>query len=663
MSRSRRHRRDDFGGEESWFSRQRRRAMRYLESLFDGERSLDRSARSEPLWYSGLMLLPRALGELFHFLINDWSTSRKGRAFFFALPALGTVALIAAILSVAAWKLETTRDGFYSARLAFYQQQKDFEFAKSCALKLVELSPSAENKYKLALAKRQVDDFAGAFDLMTALAPEEKVSRAEREREEATLELAGRAESASKAKREAAGKKDIDAEQPGDAGQKGDAELGKRGEEPGKASETAAAAGAESAAPDSVAEYEQELVFTGYAPAHLWLADLAAFGTDWTLSNEERKRVALLHYSAAYELSSEENTPESIYASLRLSELQVQAGELAQAERTLRSAANKPVLTLLHLQAIAKLFSVLKQQDKTSEIEANATGLQPRLFRLASEIPDAIEPWQALVDVASQAENYQEADDYIQSALAMAKEPNTRRGLLQLRAAVLMRRAMQMRDVEREDRYLEKFGYLATAIAVDPTNDKLYVSMLEYADLNEQIPQEDDFLRLALGSGKNPGVVHVILGIRDAQRNERTSAFNHWEIADTQTDRAEWLVGMFARFLLQAKTLDSSEYMQFLDLCEGHYAEQPMLRLARAEASLLLRQDAETAVPLLEKLIAENDNFLAAREAYITALKALGRTEDAEKETLKLKEMAAELQKRQGQAAVGKQDESGAQPR
>jgi hypothetical protein len=88
-----------------------------------------------------------------------------------------------------------------------------------------------------------------------------------------------------------------------------------------------------------------------------------------------------------------------------------------------------------------------------------------------------------------------------------------------------------------------------------------------------------------------------------------------------------------------------------------------MLRLARAEALLLLRQDAETAVPLLEKLIAENDNFLAAREAYITALKALGRTEDAEKETLKLKEMAAELQKRQGQAAVGKQDESGAQPR
>jgi tetratricopeptide (TPR) repeat protein len=368
--------------------------------------------------------------------------------------------------------------------------------------------------------------------------------------------------------------------------------------------------------------------------------------------------MALVHYSAAYELSAAENSPESIYASLRLSELQVQAGQLSDAERTLRSAANKPVLTLLHLQAIAKLLAVLKQQDKLPEIKASATGLQPRLFRLASEMPDAIEPWQALVDVASQAENYQEADDYIQSALAMAKEPNTRRGLLQLRAAVLMRRAMQMRDVEKEARYLEKFGYLATAVAVDPTNDKLYLAMLEYADLSEQIPGEDDFLRLALGSGKTPGVVHVILGIRDAQRNEKLSAYNHWDIADTQTDRAEWLVGMFSRLLLQAKTLDTTEYFQYLDLCQGHYEDQPMLGLARAEALLLLQQDAATAVTLLEKLIAENENFMAAREAYVTALKALGRTEDAEREALKLKELFAELQKQQGKTSVGKEDES-----
>lgn len=652
MSRSRRHRRDDFGGEESWFSRLWRRSWRRLEQVFGGERSLDRSARSESLLVSLLMLLPRAVAELFRFLINDWSTSRKGRAFFLALPALGTVGVIIAILSVAAWKLETTRDRFYSGRLEYYQKQEDFEFARNCALKLVELKPTDENKYKLALAMRQVDDFSGAFDLMSALAPEEKVLREESSAigpvsdEEAipTSDTSRTPEETADTER-AGGAKVVESGKLADSDSP---ELGLPSEE----SESNAERQAESPVPDD------EYVYAGYAPAHLWLADLAAFGTEWPLSVEERKRVALVHYSAAYELSAAENSPESIYASLRLSELQVQGGQLAEAERTLRSAANKPVLTLLHLQAIAKLLAVLKQQDKLPEIKANAAGLQPRLFKLASEMPDAIEPWQALVDVASQAENYQEADDYIQSALAMAKEPNTRRGLLQLRAAVLMRRALQMQGVEKEDRYLEKFGYLATAVAVDPTNDKLYLAMLEYADLNEQIPQEDEYLRLALGSGKTPGVVHVILGLRDAQRNEKISAYNHWDIADTQTDRAEWLVGMFARLLLQAKTLDSAEYFRFLDLCQGHYANQPMLGLARAEALLLLQQDAAAAAPVLEKLITENETFMAAREAYVTALKALGRAEDADREALKLKELVAELQKQQGQTSVGKEDDS-----
>lgn len=658
MSPSRRHRRDEFGGDESWFARLRRKSWRKLEKVFGGEKSLDRSARSEPLWVSLLMLIPRALAELFRFLVNDWSTSRKGRSFFFGLPALGVVGAIIAVLSVAAWKLETTRDRFYSGRLEYYQKEEDFEFARDCALKLVELKPTEENKYKLALAMRQVDDFSGAFDLMSVLAPEEKVLR----QEIAATELESGEEKGSNAEErpgsravvDAGSAKDADSGQDAgstDAGKLAAAE-GVELDPAGKASGEAAVDSASGIAP------EDDYVYTGYAPAHLWLADLAAFGTDWALPAEERKRVALVHYSAAYELSAAENSPESIYASLRLSELQVQSGNLSDAERTLRSAANKPVLTLLHLQAIAKLLSVLKQQEKLPEIKANAAGLQPRLFKLASEMPDAIEPWQALVDVASQAENYQEADDYIQSALAMAKDANTRRGLLQLRAAVLMRRALQLQNVEREDRYLEKFGYLATAVAVDPTNDKLYLAMLEYADLNEQVPQEDDYLRLALGSGKTPGVVHVILGIRDAQRNEKISAYNHWDIADTQTDRAEWLVGMFARLLLQAKTLDSAEYSRFLELCQGHYPNQPMLGLARAESLLLLQQDAAAAVPVLEKLIAENETFMAAREAYVTALKALGRTEEADREALKLKEMVAELQKQQGQTSVGKEDES-----
>jgi hypothetical protein len=405
------------------------------------------------------------------------------------------------------------------------------------------------------------------------------------------------------------------------------------------------------------------LVYAGYAPAHLWIADTAAFAPELTLSAEERKNKSLIHYSAAFELAKNENSPESIYAALRLSELQAQNNDLPGAEKTLRVAAGKPVITLLHLQAIARLLAVLKQQDKVAEIKASAESLEPRLFKLASSMPDAIEPWQALVDISSQAENYRIADEYIQSGLAMAKSPETRKGLLQLRAALLMRQAMQMKEVDQEARYLEKFGYLATAISVDPTNENLYLAMLEYVDLNEQNPSEDDFLRLALGTGKTPAIAHVVLGLRDAQRNQGAAAVNHWEIADTQTDRAEWLCGMFARLLLKAKSLSTDEYFQFLAICDKHYPNQPMLQLANAEALLLLKQDHTQALPLLEKILAANESFIAAREAYITALKASGRESEAEQESLKLKRQVADAQKQQGQTSVEKDEPGKSRPK
>ena len=632
MSRRSRHRRDDFGGEGNWFSTIRRRVSRFFSKIGGKDRSLERAASKEPLWKSLLLLVPRLVYELFRFLIFDWSTSRKGRAFLYALPALGTVALGIAALSVAAWKLETGREPFYLGRLAFSQKEEDYQFAKSCALKLVDLNPSDANKYRLALAMRQLDEFNSAFDLMSSLAPEEKVLKVRSSQRDSASEEAKQADSTSKTT-------ELSGEQVAQNQNEAEATI---------ANEPTDEVSAESSEPN--------LVYTGYAPAHLWMADTSAFAPELTLTPEERTSKALTHYSAAFELEKNENSPESIYAALRLSELQAQNNDLAGAEQTLRVAAGKPVITLLHLQAIARLLAVLKQQDKVAEIKASADSLEPRLFKLASSMPDSIEPWQALVDVSSQAENYRIADEYIQSGLAMAKNPETRKGLLQLRAALLMRQATQMKQVDQEARYLEKFGYLATAISVDPTNENLYVAMLEYVDLNEQNPSEDDFLRLALGTGKTPAIAHVVLGLRDAQRNQSAAAVNHWEIADTQSDGSEWLCGMFARLLLKAKSLNSDEYFQFLAICDKHYPNQPMLKLAEAEALLLLKQDHAQALPLLEKILTANENFLAAREAFITALKASGRVEEAEQESLRLKRQIADAQKQKGQASVEKDE-------
>ena len=97
MSRRSRHRRDDFGGGENWFSSLLKPFRRFFSKVGGRDRSLERAASSEPLWKSLLLLVPRLLYELFRFLIFDWSTSRKGKAFLYALPALGTVALAIAM--------------------------------------------------------------------------------------------------------------------------------------------------------------------------------------------------------------------------------------------------------------------------------------------------------------------------------------------------------------------------------------------------------------------------------------------------------------------------------------------------------------------------------------------------------------------------------------
>lgn len=646
MSRRHRQRRDDFGG-ESWLSSRLKTLRRRWKRLRGKDRSLELGGRKEPLWRSRLLLIPRAVYELFRFLIVDWSSSRRGRAFLYALPALLTVAAFFTLQTIANWRLETRRALFYAERLEYYGKQEDHEFAKSCALKLVELRPTDENKYKLALAYRKLEDFDSTFSLMSALAPEEKTPPK-------LLAL------------EAAAGAGPSLDQPASGGQGGIAVPGTvPGTVPDAVPGTAPDAapdkrGDESSVPpipqSDTTEPIPSLVFTGYAPAHLWLADLAAFGKEWQLTLEERTTKARLHYSAAFELAKSSNTPESIYAALRLAELQLQEHDTSAAEATLRTATAKPVLTLLHLQAIVKLLAVLKEQDKLPEIKATALNLEPKLFKLAADMPDQIEPWQALVDVASQAENYREADSYIQSALAMCKDPNTRKGLIQLRAGLLVRQALTIQDADSEARYTEKFGYLAAAISIDPTNERIYLALLPYVDLDPQNPSEDDYLRLALGSGKTPGVTHIVLGLRDAQRNERLAAFNHWEIADTQTERSEWLCGMFARLLLQAKTMDKTEFFRFLSICKEHYPEQPLLQLAEADAYLKLNEAPAAALPLLEKLIASNGNFLAARESYITALRASGRTAEADKERLKLTEQVAEAQKRQSQANLKEND-------
>lgn len=382
----------------------------------------------------------------------------------------------------------------------------------------------------------------------------------------------------------------------------------------------------------------------GYAKAHVWIGNQALANLKWILTPDERRAIATQHFTQAFELEKAENNPEGIEATIKLAELEIQKKDFERAAQILENIITKEIRSGAHLQAISRLLMVYRELNRLEQVIAAANSIEPKLYQIAMEFPDLIEPWQALVDISSQAEKFDQAESYLRDAFSMAKDQKTQASLGKLRSRLYLRRALMIKDLTVRENYLNRFVYLARAIAIEPTNEEAYRMMLDYVDLEAENPDEEELIRFAVGLSQVPAVVHTILGLRDAQRGDWSAARNHFDIAGTQSEQVPWVAGMFLMISLKTKTLPTTQLITIVEYCLTIYPAQPMLSMVLGSC-LSSENRHDEAVATLKTAVEANPKWPNVRDIYAQVLEAAGRKQEADAEREQVKVLLAALQK------------------
>ena len=394
----------------------------------------------------------------------------------------------------------------------------------------------------------------------------------------------------------------------------------------------------------SIAPDEQ----AGYSAAHQWIADSALTRKEWPIEDDQRKAIARLHFGHVLNLEKDANSLSGAYAATRLANLLILEERFDEAITSLKSILDKPVTSKFQLEAVSKLLQIYRNTGRIDELNSTAAFLEPKLFKLANDFPDAFEPWVALVNLAAQSDRFDQAEVYIRDALNVTKSPETREMILQIQSTLLLRRASLITDLSIQANYLERFTFLARALAVEPRVETNYLSMIEFVDLDEQQPREDEWLRMALPLTGTPAITHVILGIRDLLRDNSAMATNHWNIASTQYEGTPLVINNFTRVMIRSKTVDNEALLKLATQAFNQFPNHDFLRISLGEVYLEMGR-LDEAVTTLELAVEKLPNFIDARESLAKAYVAHNRSSDAEAQKVEIAKLRANM----GQSRFG----------
>ena len=166
--------------------------------------------------------------------------------------------------------------------------------------------------------------------------------------------------------------------------------------------------------------------------------------------------------------------------------------------------------------------------------------------------------------------------------------------------------------------------------------------------MDEQQPQEDEWLRLALPLTGTPAITHVILGIRDLLRGNSALTTNHWNIASTQYEGTPLIINNFTRVMIRSKTVDAESLLKVASLALNQFPNHHFLRISLGEAYLEMGR-LDDSVKTLEMAVEKLPNFIDARESLVRAYIAHNRNSDAKAQEIEI----AKLRARMGQSRFG----------
>ena len=475
--------------------------MRAIAKFFGISESELADESSGGVFLTLLMLPFRLIWGFIYFMIFSWTTSRSGRAFVFALPAMislvGYIALVWVIGFKGDSKALGVSRGFYRLHIDERSPLYDLDAAQKLSLKAVEEAPENRSaKYDQGVAFQKSDRLIDAVNVMKFISPMvDKTSPAAADGyPDGHMWLAGYY----------ATDEDLDLD-----------------------------------------EQERDVL----TRKHYELATVA--DPDHILA---RLGLAFKDLEEVDSLQEELDALPDGSADVRRLETEI-SNKRDQAEKQILRAmtVGMPGDSQLFARQLFAIVPLLQSQlDRGAETQARIDGAKfiNRYIQLARQNPDFIPLWMSIVKTSIMIGEFEKGDEYILEAVQLAKAPEIRQVLANLAAELDIERSKTFSDMDDEDQFLSRLLALGDAIKLNVREPAGYKELLYYLDGFDNDAPQDLWLRDSIFGvdvdakssermdPRLPGVLHVVIGFRELLNDNLQNAKIHWETANQQFNLA-----------------------------------------------------------------------------------------------------------------------------
>ena len=487
-----------------------------------------------------LLLVPfRLFWGFIVFMVFAWTTSRSGRAFVFAIPAMIFAVLYVAAVWAVGFRGDLKAFGLTAARYAKASNPKEDNYNLDAALlyakKMVEVDPdlSVLTKFELGDSYGKLEMYDEAFDIMSWIAP--------------------------------------------------DFDLDVRPSE------------------------------LGHSPAYYWLASYYADPVKSHLPEDQRKAQSRKQMELAYKAD-----PTNVFAVLglagmnkedadelkkQLEELDEQGNEdkiieltIAREEKLdsavdyLDQAIDLEVISDRQLYASNVLIDIMQERGKTREAEVKGKQFIDKYIFYAQRYPDVLPFWISIVKVCIQIGDFERGNEYILRGYQLAQDDASRNTLARLAAQVEVEKAKTFENMDNQEEFLSRLYALCEAIKTDFQVPDGYSESLYFVDGFPLDGDKDFWVRDALLSAADPeknrdprlpGVIHILLGLRDILNDQEKPGIRHWEIANQQFRFTSYAINNLIRAYVDEREADDELRNRLLKIAIDLFPQDPIFYATR----------------------------------------------------------------------------------
>ena len=182
---------------------------------------------------------------------------------------------------------------------------------------------------------------------------------------------------------------------------------------------------------------------------------------------------------------------------------------------------------------------------------------------------------------------YDQANEFITESFKSVQSDESRKSIATLASLVHIQNADDFANPTDEKSYRERLFALCRAVQVNPRDAKIYKRLLEYVGRDEEGVPEDEWLDNAIVGCPIPGMVHILIGVREVRRGNIVEGFKHWEISKFQFPTSEIVVHRLIAMAAQPNS-GVSNTGELISLAIEIFPNQVLLYETRAK--LLVRR-------------------------------------------------------------------------